>query len=365
MAYAPTSRIQATAASCLLAWATWGGSLLAVGVAHAAEALGTELVQAQGGDARLTLDGTVEARQDARVAAQVSGRITSVQVKAGDVVKAGQALLRIDATLAGQQLAASRAQQAQAEAMLRAAQAEYARAQTLLAKGYISPAAMDQARAHFQSAEAGAAALRAQASATGTQAGFHVVKAPYAGRVTQVLVSEGDLASPGAPLLQLFAPQGLRVGVSVPESDVARLNLGEPARISLPHAGDQSWPAPAITLLPGLDPVTHAATVRVELPAAAAQAAAVLGPGQLARVSLAVKDAAPGVTTSATLSVPRQAVVQRGDVPAVYVVDAQGRPRLRQVRLGVAHGDRIDVVAGLMAGERVATEPLKAAHLLP
>jgi RND family efflux transporter MFP subunit len=339
-------------------------SLSAVALVHA-EALRTETLAARGGAAELTLDGTVEARQDARVAAQVSGRITSVRVKAGDVVQAGQALIHIDATLAGQQMAASQAQQAQAEAMLRAAQAEYARAQTLLAKGYISPAAMDQARAQFQSAQAGAEALRAQARATGTQAGFHVVKAPYAGRVTQVNVSEGDLAAPGAPLLQLFAPQGLRVAVSVPESDVARLNLDAPARISLPHAGPQVWPAPSVTLLPGLDPVSHAATLRVDLPAPAASAAAALGPGQLARVSLALKPgvAQPGAMPS--LSVPVSAVVQRGEVPAVYVVDAQGVPRLRQVRLGRSAGGRVDVVAGLRAGERIATEPLAAARRLP
>jgi len=359
MAFAPSFRSQAVVTAWLLALAVWGAP------ARAAETLLTEVVQARGGDGRLTLDGTVEARQDARVAAQASGRITRVLVKAGDAVKAGQVLLRIDATQAGQQLAASRAQQAQAEAMLRAAQAEDARAQTLLANGYISPAAMDRSRAQYQSAEAGASALRAQASATGTQAGFHEVKAPYAGRITQVFVSEGDLAGPGAPLLQLFAPADLRVGVSVSESDVGRLDLSAPARISLPHAGDQSWPAPAITLLPGLDPVTHAATLRVALPAPAAQAAAAMGPGQLARVSLALKAPAQGASASATLSVPRLAVVQRGEVPAVYVVDAQGVPRLRQVRLGAVHADRIDVVAGLMNGERVATEPLKAARLLP
>jgi multidrug efflux system membrane fusion protein len=360
MSLASTSRISAiTLGMALLAW---GGGVGAV------EALLTELVQARGGDGSLTLDGTVEARQDTRVAAQVSGRITRVNAKAGDLVQAGQALLQIDATLAGQQLAASQAQLAQAEAMLRAAQAEYARAQTLLAKGYISPAGMDQARAQFQSAQAGADALLAQARATGTQAGFHVVKAPYAGRVTQVSVSEGDLATPGAPLLQLFSPQGLRVAVSVPESDVARLDLSGAARISLPHAGDQVWSVSSFTLLPGLDPVTHAATLRVDLPAAAASAAAALGPGQLARVSLplkAVSSASSSATGPANVSVQASSVVQRGEVPAVYVVDAQGVPRLRQVRLGRSNADRVDVVAGLKAGERVATEPLKAARLLP
>lgn len=336
--------------------------------------LHTEPVRAQAAQAGLTLDGTVEAVRDARVAAQVSGRITAVLVKAGDVVQAGQVLLRIEADLAGAQLQASQAQLAQAEAQLRAAQADWGRAQALQAQGFISQAALDQARARFQAGQAGAEALRAQARATGTQAGQHVVKAPYAGRVSQVMVSEGDLAAPGVALLQVFDPQGLRVAVSVPESMVAALAVRHPAataQVSLPHvAGPLRWTANRITVLPGLDALTHAATVRVALPPAAAEVAAALGPGQVARVTLpldtgAQADAASQGGTSAGLSVPLRAVLQRGEVPAVYVVDAQGVPRLRQVRLGRVQGDRVAVAAGLQAGERVATEPLQAARRVP
>ena len=336
-----------------------------VGGAWAAEPLLLEVVRPAGAAPTLVLDGTVEAQQDARVAAQVSGRISAVLVKAGDAVQAGQPLVRIDAAVVAQQAQASQAQVAQADALLRAAQQELARTQALQAQGFISPATLDRARAQFQSAQASAQAMRAQAQASGTQAGFQVVKAPYAGRVSQVLVSEGDLAAPGVPLLQVFAPRTLRVVVSVPESLAARLNLQAPAQLSLPHvAATQSWAAPQMAMLPGLDPLSHAATLRVELPADAARVAAGLGPGQLARVSLTLQpEASP--TAAASLSVPQGAVVQRGEVPAVYVVDAQGVPRLRQVRLGRSQGGRVDVVAGLQAGERVATDPLAAARRVP
>lgn len=331
--------------------------------------LQTEVVHAQGAAQGLTLAGTVEARLDARVAAQVPGRITAVLVKAGDTVVAGQPLLRIDAAVAEPQWRASQAQQAQAEAQQRLAQAEWTRAQALQAQGFISPAALDQARARWQAAQAGAEALRAQAQASGAQVGWHVVKAPYAGRISQVMVSEGDLAAPGVTLLQLFAPQGLRVAVSVPEAMAAYLDLSAPAQVSLPAvAGNLRWTATQLTLLPGLDALTHAATVRVELPAAAVRAAEVLGPGQVAQVQLPVRGGTAGDAAQlpgAALSVPSQAVLQRGEVPAVYVVDAQGVPRLRQVRLGRTQGSRTQVVAGLQAGERVATEPLAAARRVP
>ena len=68
--------------------------------------------------------------------------------------------------------------------------------------------------------------------------------------------------------------------------------------------------------------------------------------------------AVPGAT--ATLSVPRSAIVRRAEMTGLYVLDAQGRPLLRQVRLGRVDGDRIEILSGLMAGEPVVTDPQAA-----
>jgi membrane fusion protein, multidrug efflux system len=103
-------------------------------------------------------------------------------------------------------------------------------------------------------------------------------------------------------------------------------------------------------VVPSADPRTHTTQVRLDLPADAQG----LLPGVFARAHF-VTGRAP------RLMVPRAAVLRRSEVTAVYVVDAQGAPRLRQVRVGTASDEKsVEVLAGLKAGEKVALEPVKA-----
>jgi len=339
-----------------LAWAALACGL-APTFAHAAD-LQTHTVTADTAQGRYTAEGAVEAVRQSTVAAQVSGRITELAVRAGDTVAAGQILLRIDPSLAAQQAAASDAQVAQARALLDNAKGELQRSKSLFERKYLSQAAFERAEAQFKSAAAQAETMLAQARAAGTQTGFHTIRAPYAGRVTEVLIERGDLAMPGRALLSLFDPAALRVSASVPESVVPRLQKDAPIAIELPGAAQaaRSVSARSFTLLPGYDPASHNATIRVGLPAGT-----VASPGQFARVQLSVAESRTAGDQSARLFVPRRAVVVRSEVTAVYAVDAQGRARLRQVRLGKEQGDQVEVLSGIAAGERVALDPVAAA----
>jgi hypothetical protein len=110
------------------------------------------------------------------------------------------------------------------------------------------------------------------------------------------------------------------------------------------------------TLLPLVDAATHSAQIRFKLPALSG-----VVPGMFARVWL---PAAGGAATSGErLFVPSAAVVRRAELTAVYLMDAQGRPALRQVRLGRVQGERVEVLSGLRAGDKVATDPTAAAQV--
>jgi len=76
-------------------------------------------------------------------------------------------------------------------------------------------------------------------------------------------------------------------------------------------------------------------------------------PGMFAKVAFATGEAQ-------VLLVPAAAVVHRSEVTAVYVIDAQGNVRFRQIRTGAVHGDKVEVLAGLSTGERVALDPIRA-----
>lgn len=330
----------------------------AFGGAQAA-ALGTVTVQAATAQQSTGFDAVVEALRQTVIAAQVPGAVVQIEVKAGDQVKAGQLLMRLDARAAEQNAAASDAQVAAARASLDAAAKEYERQKQLYSKQYISQAALERAESQFKATQAQVAAQLAQAGAARTQSGFHLVRAPYAGVVAEVPVSLGDMAMPGRPLLTLYDPSQLRVSAAVPQSVSTGLGDKPAVKVELPGLpAAQRWPQTTrVQVLPMVDAGTHTVQIRAELPAGFAGAA----PGLFARLWLPGTQGIDG-TAGPRLMVPAKAVLRRAELSAVYVVDAKGRPLLRQVRVGRSEGDSIEILSGLTAGENVALDPQAAAR---
>jgi len=340
---------------CLLGAAVIVGLLGPVAGAAAAGELTTAVVQSPGTGESASFDGVVEAVRQTVVSAQVPGAVVAIEVKVGDVVKAGQVLARIDARAAEQNVAASDAQVQSARATLEVATKEFDRQKQLFEKNYTSQAALERAEAQFKATQAQVSAQLAQAGAARAQSGFFVVKAPYGGVVSEVPITLGDMAMPGRALLTIYDPAALRVTASVPQTDIARIASGKPTKIQFPGLpADRQWAAPThVTMLPTADPGTHTAQIRLDLPATVGNVA----PGTFARVWLPMQGAA-----TPRLYVPTKAVVRRAEMTGVYVLDANGHPILRQVRLGRAVDDTVEILSGVTAGERVALDPQVAAR---
>jgi RND family efflux transporter MFP subunit len=326
----------------------------AISVATAGD-LATAVVQSPGTGETASFDGVVEAIRQTVVSAQVPGAIVAIEVKVGDVVKAGQVLVRIDARAAEQTVAASDAQVQSARATLEIATKDFDRQKQLFEKKYTSQAALERAEAQFKATQAQVSGQLAQAGAARAQSGFFVVKAPYAGVIAEIPVMPGDMAMPGRPLLTIYDPAVLRVTASVPQSEIARIAPGKPTKVEFPGLpADRRWAAPIrSTQLPTADPGTHTAQIRLDLPAAVGN----LTPGTFARVWLPLQGAA-----TPRLYVPSKAVVRRAEMTGVYVLDPSGRPVLRQVRLGRAVDENVEVLSGVTAGERIAADPQAAAR---
>lgn len=332
------------------------GMITAMSAFSAAPGLETVTVKAAATASRHVADGVVEAVRTASIGAQVQGQVTSLRVKAGDRVRAGDVLLNIDQRLAEKQASASRAEVAAAEARLAAAQADLGRQRRLFEREYISKAAMDRAEADFKTARAQANAQLAAAEASNVSTGLFTLHAPFSGVVAQVSVERGDMVMPGRALFTLYDPAALRVSVRVPQELMGVLANG-PGWLE-PAAGtpaDKPIELTRRSVLPVADPATHTVEIRLELPP---QASSSWLPGQFARVSLPLA----GAVAAERFSLPLRAVVRRGELTAVYVVDDKGSARLRQVRLGPVQGDRVEIAAGLENGERVALDPLVAAR---
>lgn len=329
-------------------------AVAAAGTPTAQPALPSAPVVASGGGDVSGFDGVVQAVRQTAVAAQVAGAVVALHVKAGDTVKAGQVLLRLDARAAEQTAAAGAAQVQAARATQEAATRDFERQQQLFQQNYISKAALDRAEAQYKASQAEAAAQLASAGAARTQSGFYVVSAPYDGIVSDVAVVLGDMAMPGRALLTVYDPRSLRVSVAVPQTVAARMQPGQAMQVELPGTAAGRITPVKTQLLPTVDPATHTLELRLDLPAGMIGAT----PGMFARAWLPVSG-----SVGARLYVPARAVVRRAELTAVYVLGRDGRALLRQVRLGPVSGDNVEVLTGLSAAERVVLDPQAAARL--
>ncbi len=292
------------------------------------------VVQAREVDLAFPVEATVEAVRQATVAAQVAGRVLDVRVDAGQRVKQGELLMRIDAREAA-------GSDASAKASLAQARAAYERTKNLHVQKFVSKAALDQAEAAYKAAE-GAVLSSGAGLSHGT------VTAPMSGLVAQRHTEVGEMATPGKPLVTIYDPKGLRVIASLPQYKLSELKKSAKARVELPESG--RWiDVVKIEILPTVDPRSHTATARLYLPDNLEGPV----PGIYARAHFTVGQAKK-------LTLPPAAVLRRGEVTAVYVLDDKGAARLRQVRLGEAvAGGELEVLAGINSGERVSLTPQK------
>ena len=333
------------ASAALVSWST---ASIAAGatVARRSVDLATIKVSEESAPAERMLDGTVEAVHQATLSAQTGSRVEEIPADVNDRVAAGAVLLRLRST---EQVAGlSQAQAALKEATAREseAQARYSRISDMYARKVVAKATLDEATAARDAAAAHLTAARAGVDAAREGVSYTELRSPYAGVVTQKLVQVGEAVGPGTPLMSVAALDALRVVTEVPQSIVGPVRAAGKASV---YAGGKSIESTAVTVFPSADPQSKTFRARIDVPANTPG----LAPGMLVKVGFVTGQAQ-------RLMVPRVAVVERSEMRAVYVVAADGRVSLRQVRLGRAHDDRIEVLAGLVPGDAVALDPAAA-----
>lgn len=292
------------------------------------------------------LDGTIEAVNQGTVSAQTGGRVVEIRYDVNDFVPAGAVILRLRAT--EQRAGLSQAQAALTEATAREAEAStrYGRVADMYSRKVVPKAMLDEATANRDAAVARLQAARAALSGAREGLDYTEVRAPYAGIVTQRHVEVGESVSPGKPLVSGLSLQYLRVGVDIPQRVVEQVRRIGKAAV---YVDERRVPASKLTIFPVATPQSNTFRARVDLPENAAD----LYPGMFVKVGFVVGEAE-------RLMLPAAAVVRRSEVTAVYVYTADGRTVLRQVRLGHRIDGRYEVAAGLVAGDRVAVDPLVA-----
>lgn len=278
--------------------------------------------------------GTIRAKLKATIEAKVSGRIEQLPVTVGQRVKKGDLLVQLD-------LREIQARLDQARAVREQAQSERQRFQTLLQQQAVT-------QQEFEAVQARARVADAAVVETETLLGYTRVGAPFDGVISRKLVEVGDQALPGRPLLELEDPAQLQLESDIPEALIHRLRLGDRLRLRL-AAGSNELSGVVSEIAPAADPNSRTFRVKLDLGAVAD-----LRSGQFARLSVPVAEVM-------ALRVPASAVVVRGQMEMVFVVDKAGA-QLRLVKTGKRLGDELEIVSGLAAGEVVVVsgaEPLR------
>lgn len=310
----------------------------------------TTTVESQGLDRVRSAPGTVESRRKARISAEVSGRVEALPFDAGDAVKAGDTLVRLDDDDLQAQMEVAQSALAAAEARLEEARQGFRRTKSLYEQDSASQQQMDQATAALHQAEAHRSQAKAEIRKLRIRLDKTTVKAPFAGVVVSTHIETGELAQPGTPLITLLDPERLRLVARVQESRIPGLMGNGEARIRIP-ALDRDFPAERVTIVPQGDERTHTFQVRLRLPEGTPASAGMFGRAEFHMGSFQ------------SLVVPETAIVRRSEITGVYVV-ADGRVSFRLIELGERTHEGREVLAGLAPGDRIALDPERALRYL-
>ncbi len=292
----------------------------------------------------LRLDGMIEAVQRSTVSAQTSGRVLRLPFDVDDRVAAGELILQLEDSEQRARRDQAEAGLEEAQARLRDARQRFTRVQSLHQRNLISQQEFDQARNALTSAQAGVSRAGAALAEAREQLEYTRVLAPYDGILTERHVEIGESVSPGQPLLTGLSLEKLRVVVDLPQRYAGLARTRRQAQVT--RADGRPLETGEMTFYPYASEQTHTFRLRLALPTPGED----LYPGMLVKVDVPV-------AAREALWVPASTVFHHSELTAVFVLDDQDRPRLRQVRTGVERDGRVEVLAGLDEGERVATTP--------
>lgn len=368
----PALAVIALAVLALIAWKALGSRLFAPEVDTATVAL---ITPAQGAQL-LVATGYVVPQRKANISPRIGGRVAKIFVEDGTVVKAGQVIAvledadyRAQVAQAQADLKAAQAREKRAEVELQDAQRQYDREQIVQRKGVSTPAALDAASARLGGA--GAARAAAEADVGAARARVEVarvnlencyVRAPFSGRITQKLTDIGEIVfgftsagnAGNGGIASLADFDTLQVEADVSESQVAKLAIGTPAEIALDAFPDRRYRGKVAEVRPRVDRAKATVTVKV---AFVDEAKDVL-PDMGAKVTFLTRPLDEAAQKAPpTPAIAPDAVVDRGETKAVFVLQANETVKSVPVVTGAPLGNMVSLREGPAPGTKVVRAP--------
>nr|WP_255510798.1 efflux RND transporter periplasmic adaptor subunit [Cyanobium sp. LEGE 06113] len=313
-------------------------------------------VLAQSGDLPgvVSASGELEAVKRVNVSPKRQGVLQELFVEEGDQVQAGQALARMDSGDLADRLNELRAQLQSAQAQLMRSRSELERNEKLFEENAISLSDYNTVRSTFLVDEAAAEAARQRLAARKVEQADLIVRAPFAGVITQRFADPGSFVTPttaasataGATSSSIVElAQGLEVVAKVPESDIGRIRLAQQASVRVDAFPDRRFEVVVKRITPRAVKLNNVTSFDVVL--------RFLEPQPDLRIGMTADvDFRTGQVQAETL-VPTVAIVTEDGRPGVLLVDKDRQPLFQPVELGISGGKDTQILSGLEAGTRV------------
>lgn len=284
--------------------------------------------------------GTVRSDRTSLVASRVMGAVTSLVVREGDSVRAGQLLLTIDDRDATERARAAAMSLESAKQNTELSERTWQRYRNLYEAKALTRHEMDQIETRKKVADADFQRAKAMADEARTYLSFTRVTAPVSGRITEKRIDVGSMANPGMPLLVIEGGASY-IEASIDAGMGGKVRTGMDVEVEI-ETFDRLLKGTIREVLPAVDPQSRTFIVKVGLKETRPRS------GLFARVRIPVgkRD---------TIRVPDQAIVQKGQLTGVFAVDPQGIVTFRLIRTGAAFSGYTEILSGLAAGDRIVT----------
>ncbi|WP_163786046.1 efflux RND transporter periplasmic adaptor subunit [Myxococcus vastator] len=294
--------------------------------------------------------GSLMSRQSVSVLPQVAGYVRKIHVRPGEKVEAGAALIEVDSREGTAALDSAQAQLSSTQVSLELARRTLERTEALYKEGLASAQELEQGRAQVEAAQAASRSSAAQVTQRQVQLQYHLVRAPFAGTVGDVLVRLGDYVGMTTPLTSVAQADVLEVSVSVPSTRARSMKPDTTLEI-LDGTGKVLLTSSVFYIAPQADPRTQLVEVK-----AAFRNTVGLRPSELVRARLvySARDA---------LQIPALAIVRQSGQPFALVVlakDGKTVVERRPITLGALGEMAYVVERGLQSGDQVAVSSLQA-----
>lgn len=292
---------------------------------------------------------SVVSRQSVSIVPQVSGYVRQILVKPGQEVKVGDTLVELDSRQERAALESATAEQRAAASTEELAKRTAERTRSLHTEGLVTGQELDRAEAEAQAAEAQRKAAAARAAEERVGVGFHVVRAPFAGTIGDVVARVGDYVTASAPLTSITQGGALELSIRIPTERARLARPGTPVEV-LGADGKVQLATALYFVAPEADSRTQLVDV-----SAAFQNGIGLRPSEMVRVRLVYG-------TAQALQVPVLSIVRQSGQAFVYAVEQKNGGTVvsrRPITLGLLSDQSYVVEKGLAAGDRIAVSSLQ------